>query len=613
MKRKVIIFVLILAMTATYVGVLPASAAASLTVSSSNKQEFKGWGVFPAFIEPSWSDPYDTNNTTALDYIYKDLNADIYRVDIIPCGNSDGSIQTDRIYYIERALKAMTARGKTKWYGAPWTPPTSMKTINSVSGAGPNHLREDKEAEFCKYIVNVFKYLHDQKGLPWPVAFSIQNELAYATTDWPGCVYTRDQWIRVAKMMRAEFDKNGLSFIPIIGSESSGFNKSESGTVYYLGGTSCTSFVNDPALEDAVAHIASHSYSTSSGSDATAMRDAIRTARTNWGKDAWMTEIEKDGTDDTDIAINQVQEALRDIVYCEFNYFFHWLAYHDNPEKWKRVLVRNTTRTKLYYALKELYNLVDVENGNCYVRQLNDSGTGLLTYNTDTVDTGAFITPNNMTVVLVNDSTSSKAIDLDGLTGTSARISRVSSTENAAVISAEKSISNGKISGMTLPADSITFVYTNAGYDTFVTPTPTPTPISTTIYEAEDLTKTASDTTNVVSDSTASGGSWVSLVANTTGDYIQFTVNVTQTGTYNVKYRYKAYNSRGKYQLSIGGTNQGSEVDQYASSATWREVDLGNVYFSSTGSKTFKFSATGKNSSSSGYTGSVDYIKLTKQ
>ena len=144
-------------------------------------------------------------------------------------------------------------------------------------------------------------------------------------------------------------------------------------------------------------------------------------------------------------------------------------------------------------------------------------------------------------------------------------------------------------------------------------PTPTPTPISTTIYEAEDLTKTASDTTNVVSDSTASGGSWVSLVANTTGDYIQFTVNVTQTGTYNVKYRYKAYNSRGKYQLSIGGTNQGSEVDQYASSATWREVDLGNVSFSSTGSKTFKFSVTGKNSSSSGYTGSVDYIKLTKQ
>jgi hypothetical protein len=73
------------------------------------------------------------------------------------------------------------------------------------------------------------------------------------------------------------------------------------------------------------------------------------------------------------------------------------------------------------------------------------------------------------------------------------------------------------------------------------------------------------------------------------------------------------YFRRGIMQLSVNGTNVGPAKDQYVPSSAWAEFDLGNATFSSAGSQPFKFTVVGKNSASSGYAISLDYIKLTPQ
>ncbi len=90
-------------------------------------------------------------------------------------------------------------------------------------------------------------------------------------------------------------------------------------------------------------------------------------------------------------------------------------------------------------------------------------------------------------------------------------------------------------------------------------------------------------------------------------------LNVPQAGTYDVKVAVKMYSSRGIMQLSVNGTNVGPAKDQYVSSSAWVEFDIGNVTLSSAGSQPFKFTVVGKNSASSGYSISFDYIKLTPQ
>ncbi|WNR45288.1 glycoside hydrolase family 9 protein [Paenibacillus roseipurpureus] len=148
-----------------------------------------------------------------------------------------------------------------------------------------------------------------------------------------------------------------------------------------------------------------------------------------------------------------------------------------------------------------------------------------------------------------------------------------------------------------------------------VTTSASGTPGTVYTFETEALTPTMSsgDTHAINTDSNFSGGQGDMFNSNAVNDYIQYTVNVPAAGTYDVKVRVKKNTSRGIYQLSIGGTNQGSTFDNYASVATYVEFDLGNKTFTSSGNQTFKFTVTGKNTSSTGYTLQTDYISLTLQ
>ena len=99
------------------------------------------------------------------------------------------------------------------------------------------------------------------------------------------------------------------------------------------------------------------------------------------------------------------------------------------------------------------------------------------------------------------------------------------------------------------------------------------------------------------------------------GAYLNFTVNVATPGTYDVKAATKQFPTRGIFQLSVNGSNLGPTEDEYNANGNgvFHEYDLGNLTFPSAGNYSFKFTVTGRNSGSSGYTVCFDYIKLTPQ
>ena len=131
------------------------------------------------------------------------------------------------------------------------------------------------------------------------------------------------------------------------------------------------------------------------------------------------------------------------------------------------------------------------------------------------------------------------------------------------------------------------------------------------LHEAEDMTRTDSGVgTTVITEAGGSGTGWVKLNATATGDWVQFTAPAVPAGTYTVVVMDKTYSDRGSYQLSVGGTNVGSVVDQYAATSAFRDQIVGDVTFASAGDRTFRFTVTGKNGASSGYVLSVDAVLL---
>ncbi len=82
-----------------------------------------------------------------------------------------------------------------------------------------------------------------------------------------------------------------------------------------------------------------------------------------------------------------------------------------------------------------------------------------------------------------------------------------------------------------------------------------------------------------------------------------------------MKVSVKELNTRGIWQLSINGANVGSPQDEYQNtgSGAYAVFDLGNFNFAAAGNYAFKFTVTGKNAASSGYSIAFDDITLTPQ
>lgn len=162
----------------------------------------------------------------------------------------------------------------------------------------------------------------------------------------------------------------------------------------------------------------------------------------------------------------------------------------------------------------------------------------------------------------------------------------------------------GGTGGSTATQQIITWTYNNN-----VTVTKTPV-----VYQTTSLTAASSGPTfRTFAYGNFPDGSGTILDATKVGDNVTYTVNVATAGTYDVKVSVKKFSTRGIWQLTVNGTGLGAVQDEYTAADAYAVFDLGNFTFSTAGSYSFKFTVTGKNTASSGYTMAFDDFTLTPQ
>ncbi len=142
-------------------------------------------------------------------------------------------------------------------------------------------------------------------------------------------------------------------------------------------------------------------------------------------------------------------------------------------------------------------------------------------------------------------------------------------------------------------------------------------------FEAESMTipNYSGPDYRLLTDPLLNDGQGAILDSTAVGNYLTFLAPNIAAGTYDVKVRVKRINTRGIWQLAVGtaanfsGTknNVGSPVDDYSAGQQFTTIDLGTWTPGTTSDKWFRFTITGKNASSTGYTECFDYIRLTPQ
>ncbi len=139
-------------------------------------------------------------------------------------------------------------------------------------------------------------------------------------------------------------------------------------------------------------------------------------------------------------------------------------------------------------------------------------------------------------------------------------------------------------------------------------------------WQTERLVVSAksSDSHTIVSDPSYSNGQGTYLQSNAANDFVTYRAPLPAAGTYTVKVRVRRGNNRGKFQVQTASnltgtyTNLGAVQDAYRSSADFVTITLGNFTVASAGTKYFKFLITGKNTSSSGYQLTLDYLQFIR-
>jgi glucose/arabinose dehydrogenase len=134
---------------------------------------------------------------------------------------------------------------------------------------------------------------------------------------------------------------------------------------------------------------------------------------------------------------------------------------------------------------------------------------------------------------------------------------------------------------------------------------------TTYTWEAENLSPVASGaTTQPQTDVNNSGGTWLALMADGVGDYVEYTLPSVPAGTYTLKMRYKGRPNRGILQARVDGTNLGAPLDQYSADSQYPIHTFGTVTFASAGTHTVRLTVTGRNSAATSFTLSSDTFTL---
>lgn len=134
---------------------------------------------------------------------------------------------------------------------------------------------------------------------------------------------------------------------------------------------------------------------------------------------------------------------------------------------------------------------------------------------------------------------------------------------------------------------------------------------STEVTHAAGCAITDRVSRNIDRENGFSRGQSVKLNSSSPGDYIEFDVDVPRPGDYTIQLRYKAFPSRGVFQLSVDGVDQGEPIDMYAPRTDYdRTVELGETSFAEGGEHVFRFTVVDQNDRSNGATGHFDRLSL---
>jgi hypothetical protein len=145
--------------------------------------------------------------------------------------------------------------------------------------------------------------------------------------------------------------------------------------------------------------------------------------------------------------------------------------------------------------------------------------------------------------------------------------------------------------------------------------------VQTESRETESLaivSKSAGVPAGMFTASGASGGAGTFFNATSVGQSVAYNVPVPKYGSYDVYVGVQTKPNKGVFRLAIDGVEQGYDDggspvyawNEYAVTAGYEEVFVGNVFSDNMGNHAFTFTVAGRNPNSSGYTLAFDYVRL---
>ncbi len=310
-----------------------------------------------------------------------------------------------------------------------WTPPVWMKldVDNSLAsfckGECGGYLNPDLYDEFAEYCVAYVKIIKEETGVDL-YGLSLENELLFANK-FESCVYTPDQFASVLDIVGKRFREEGLK-TKIFGPEHMG---SYNGNLPLLDAI----FKNTDAgkyLDIYAVHGYEDGVNPATGS--APGWEKIYNYVHSKGKELWMTETS--GYDSNwDGALSLGYSVMLALKYGKISAWVHWYISGN--------LMNNNVPNKKFYALKNFYK---------YIRP----GAVMIDAASSDKDVIPIAFRNDekgmLTLVILNNSTSGKAIDLGFNIPESVQFFRSSASENFAEVSP---LSGNQIN---LPAESIT-------------------------------------------------------------------------------------------------------------------------------------------------------------
>jgi O-glycosyl hydrolase len=264
-------------------GLAQAQDARSIHVTGGTMQIFFGFGFAPAAFSAAWyladSSFTDPSVKAGLyDALFTELKINFLRWELSPAFQP----HEGAAYDIDAATVATNHEDPTraardrnpglKVLYSVWSPPGWMKQNGATTGGNgdgnpntptDNRLRYDKRDAFGVYLAEFAGRYRDRFG--WPVDYlSLQNEPNLNTT-YDSCVYTADEYVQMARAVRAQVNAYGNTETKLIGPE------------YAWAGDDYTAYVN-ANVGDGLDLLCIHGYAGAWGSDMGAVPSSARTA-----------------------------------------------------------------------------------------------------------------------------------------------------------------------------------------------------------------------------------------------------------------------------------------------------------------------------------------------